>query len=309
MTDLWEDNGVKPGMHSLRKALRKNWIAYLFVLPCAVILVLMIYNPLVQTIRFSLSKVLLPSFDTQYAALTNFTRAFGTQDMSQILFNTILWVFGTLLLRFVLGFGAAITMDSRVGGILVFRILALIPWTVPSIVAANLWRWLLQTDFGLVNQILKGLGAHAGVNWLGSAHTALLSVLVAYSWAGYPFVMIMLLAGMQGIPEVLYDAAKIDGANGIQTFLHVTLPSLRTLIVILVLLEIVSGFNSFDLLFVMTGGGPGVASLVLGLYIYRLGFTNFDFGAAAAVSAAMLAVAIVFFLFYVPSSRRGRGTA
>ena len=296
-------------MRSLRTFVRKHGTAYLFVLPCAVVLILMIYNPLVQTIRFSLSKVILPSFATQYAGFANFSRAFGTIDMGQILVNTVVWVFGTLALRFVLGFAAAITMDTRVKGILVFRVLALVPWTVPSIVAANVWRWMFQTDFGLINEILKGLGyGGTPINWLGSAHTALLSVLIAYSWAGYPFVMIMILAGMQGIPVALYDAAKIDGANAMQTFFRITLPSLRTILIILVLLEIVSGFNSFDLLFVMTAGGPGVASLILGLYIYRLGFTNFDFGGAAAVSAAMLSVAIVFFLFYVPSSRRRGGS-
>lgn len=296
-------------MRAFLARIKKNRIAYVFVVPCAVILVLMIYNPLVQTIRFSLSKVVLPSFDTVFVGLANFERAFGTRDMPQILLITGIWVFGTLALRFVLGFTAAITMDSRTSGILFFRVVALVPWTVPSIVAANLWRWLLQTDFGLVNEILRALGVHSAINWLGSAHTALFSVLVAYSWAGYPFVMIMVLAGMQGIPGVLYDAARIDGANAVQTFFHVTLPSLKSILVILILLEVISGFNSFDLLFVMTGGGPGIASLILGLYIYRLGFTNFDFGGAAAVSAAMLAVALVMFLFYVPTSRRRRGAA
>ncbi len=295
-------------MNLRRNVLRRHGIGYLFVLPCAILLFAMIYNPLVQTFRFSLSTVVLPSLSTHFAGFSNFGRAFGTKSISQILLNTLVWVVGTLVVRFVLGFVAAIAMDGRSRGILVLRVLALIPWTVPSVVAANLWRWLFQTDFGIVNEILRGLfGSHVAVNWLGSANTALLSVLIAYSWAGYPFVMIMLLAGMQGISVDLYDAAKIDGASSAQTFFYVTLPSLRTIIVILVVLEIIDGFNSFDLLFVLTAGGPGNASLILGLYIYRLAFTNFDFGGAAAVSAAMLAVAIVLFLFYVPSSRRRGG--
>ncbi len=131
-------------------------------------------------------------------------------------------------------------------------------------------------------------------------------MLTAYTWAGYPFVMIMLLAGMQGIPEDLYDAGKIDGASSTQAFLHITLPSLRNVIVILVLLEIISGFNSFDLLYVMTAGGPGGASEILGLFIYRLGFTNFDFAGASAVSMVLIVVAIVCFLLYVPASARKR---
>jgi multiple sugar transport system permease protein len=288
-------------------ALRKHLPAYLFVLPCAAVLFLMMYNPVVRTFVYSFSRVELPSFATSWVGTQNIARVFSLPAVPQVLWNTLVWVLGTIVCRFLLGFWAALALNTEVRGRLLLRTLALLPWTVPSIVAANTWRWMLQADIGLVNGFLNKWGLDAlALNWLGSPHTALGSVLAAYTWAGYPFVMIMLLAGMQGIPEDLYDAGKIDGASSTQAFFHITLPSLKNVIVILVLLEIISGFNSFDLLFVMTAGGPGGASEILGLFIYRLGFANFDFAGASAVSTVLIVVAIACFLLYVPASARRR---
>jgi multiple sugar transport system permease protein len=289
------------------RGLRRHTAAYLFVLPCATVLILMMYNPVVRTFVYSFSKVELPSFRTSWVGLSNFARVAATPAVPQVLWNTFVWVIGTIVFRFVLGFWAALALNTQVKGRLLLRTLALLPWTVPSIVAANTWRWMLQADIGLVNGFLKkwGLGALA-FNWLGSQHTALGSVLAAYTWAGYPFVMIMLLAGMQAIPEDLYDAGKIDGANAVQSFFHITLPSLRNVVVILVILEVISGFNSFDLLYIMTAGGPGGASEILGLFIYRLGFTNFDFAGASAVSTVLIVIAVACFVLYVPASARRR---
>jgi multiple sugar transport system permease protein len=287
--------------------IRKYTAAYLFVLPCAIVLILMMLSPVIRTFIYSFSKVELPSFRTTWVGTQNIARVFSLPAVPQVLWNTAVWVVGTILFRFSIGFWAALALNSRIKGALLLRTLALLPWTVPSIVAANTWRWMLQSDIGLVNGFLKKWGLDwMAVNWLGSPQTALGSVLAAYTWAGYPFVMIMLLAGMQGISEDLYDAAKIDGTNAAQSFIHITLPSLKNVIVILVILEVISGFNSFDLLYIMTAGGPGGASEILGLFIYRLGFTNFDFAGASAVSTVLIVVAIACFLLYAPVSARRR---
>jgi len=287
---------------------RKYGIAYLFVLPCTAILILMMFNPIIQTSIFSFSEITLPNIETRFTGFDNFTRVFSKPDIALILKNTLIWVIGTMVLRFTIGFWAALTMNVEAKGIMFFRTLALLPWTVPSIVAANTWRWLLQSDIGLINSALKTLGmAGYAQNWLGDPATALPSVLTAYSWAGYPFVMLMLLAGMQGIPKELYDAGKMDGANSVQSFLYITLPSLKSVIFILLLLEIISGFNSFDMLFIMTAGGPGGTSEILGLFIYRLGFTNFDFAGASTVSMVLIVVALSVFVIYVPASAKRRG--
>ncbi len=289
----------------LPNKIRLQLIAILFVLPCTIVLVMMMFNPLIQTVEFSFSKIILPKFETHFIGIDNFVRVFSRPEVGLVLKNTFVWIIGTVALRFFLGFGAAIIMNSDVKGINVFRLIALLPWTVPSIVAANTWRWMLQGDFGLINGFLKefGMGGLAH-NWLGSSSTAIFSVLFAYSWAGYPFVMIMLLAGMQGIPKELYESGNIDGANAWQLFWYITVPSLKSVIFIILILEIISGFNSFDLLYTMTGGGPGGSSEILGLFIYRLGFTNFDFAGASAVSVVLIFMALLCFLFYGPSQAR-----
>jgi multiple sugar transport system permease protein len=268
----------------------------------------MMLNPTLLTLQYSLSKVELPQFKTQFSGIKNFVTFLTQSDLGNVITNTIMWTFWTVVLRFGLGLWAALVVNTSMRGMRIWQTILLVPWTIPSIVAANIWRWMLQGDFGLVSTTLQswGLGFLVKV-WLADPATAMPSVIVAYAWAGFPFVMLMLLAGMKGIPDELYDAGKIDGCDTFQLFRHITLPGLRSVIVVVLLLEMINGLNSFDLLFVMTGGGPGGASEVLGLMIYRLGFNNFDFGTASAASVVLMAIVVSGFLVYVPAAARRRG--
>jgi multiple sugar transport system permease protein len=294
-------------MTSLLKTLRTKAPVYILIFPCVLILILMMVFPVIQTIRFSFSEVQLPSFKTNFIGMGNFERIYSKDEMPRVLQNTLVWIIGTIVLRFVLGFWAALVFNVKAKGSVALRIICMLPWTVPSIVSANIWRWIFQSDTGLLNGFLKANGMTAlAHNWLGDSKTAELAVLTAYSWAGFPFVMLMLLAGMQGIPQELYEAGKIDGANQWQLFRYITIPSLKSIILIVLLLETISGFNSFDMIMAMTGGGPGGATEILGLFIYRTGFNNFDFGGASAISVTLLAIASCFFIFYGISNKQGK---
>lgn len=279
----------------------------LMVMPCVLVILIMTVYPLIQVLIFSFSKVKLPSFDCDFIALENFTRVLAKPEFGVIVKNTVIWTVASLALRFLIGFGAALLMDTGMKGMTAFRITTLIPWVVPSIVAANTWRWIYNTDNGLLNAFLHQFDPTLTINWLGDKGLALGSVIVAYTWSGFPFIMLMLVAGMQGIPKDYKEAAQIDGANSFQTFLHVTLPSLKNIIIILVVLELINGFNAFDLLYTMTAGGPGIASEILGLFIYRMAFSNFDFGGAAAVGVMLVAVILACFLVYAPASAKKGG--
>jgi multiple sugar transport system permease protein len=296
-----------PGLQLFIKPIRKHYVGVLFVLPCLVLLITMMVNPITQTFKFSVSHLTLPTFDTRFVGLDNFTRILSRADVSQVFANTAIWIVGSIFLKFVVGFWAALVMNANVRGIMAFRVMALLPWTVPSIVAANTWRWVFHSDYGLINGTLAswGLGQYAHL-WLGDPTTALPAVILAYSWAGYPFVMLMLLAGMQGIPKEYYEAAQIDGANDWQLFRYITVPSLKAIIFIVLLLEFISGLNSFDMLYVMTAGGPGGASQILGILIYRLGFNNFDFAGASALSVILIVIVLLGFVFYAPTVMKGR---
>jgi multiple sugar transport system permease protein len=280
---------------------RHYFTGYLFILPCLLLLILMMVNPIAQMFKFSFSELTLPKFDTHFIGLGNYRRMISRPEFWTVIMNTFTWVIGTVALRFVFGLWGAITMNGNIKGVGIFRFLILLPWTVPSIVASNLWRWILQSDFGLLNTALTqcGLGflAHS---WLGDSNTALTAVILAYTWAGFPFVMMMLLAGMQSIPEEMYDAGKVDGANGWQLFRFITIPFIQPIIIIVLILEVISALNAFDMLYVLTGGGPSGSTEILGLLIYRLGFTNYDFAGASAISVLLLLLTSSCFLLYAP---------
>jgi multiple sugar transport system permease protein len=281
---------------------KKARMGMLFVVPAAIIIILMMIVPIFRTILFSFSAVTLPSFETSFNGLYNFRKIFSLEEFPTIIKNTIVWILGTVILRVSLGFVSALIMDDQGKLLRGMRVVALLPWTIPSIVAANSWRWMLRTDFGLVNGFLDNIGlGFLKSPWLIDAKTALPTVLVTYAWAGFPFVMMMFLAGLQTIPEELYESGAIDGANKVQQFLYITVPSLRSVIIMIVVLEAISAINAFDLLFVLTGGGPGTSSEILGLLIYRLGFTRFDFAGASAASTLLIIAALFCFLCYAPT--------
>jgi ABC-type sugar transport system permease subunit len=283
-----------------RRILMQKWgPGYLLVTPAIVLILAMMVYPVIQTALFSLSRVQLPTFRTTFVALDNFVSVFTDPATGPLVQRTIIWVVATVALRFVLGFLAALVFNAKVKGTVWMRVLVVLPWTIPSVVAANLWRWILQADTGVLNQTLRSWGLpEAAANWLGDPHNALFSVIVAYSWAGFPFVMLLILAGMQGIPEELYEAAKMDGANWWQLFWYITVPSLRPVLIVALVLETVSGINSFDTIMVMTGGGPAGATEIWGIEIYRTGFGDFNLGVASAMSMLLFATAFAFFVVY-----------
>jgi len=275
------------------------------VLPAIALLAVMMIYPTLQTLWFSVSTVQLPTFNTTFVGLGNFINILMDPETGRLVQRTLWWVVGTVLLRFVLGFLAALVFNSKVRGTTWMRVLVVLPWTLPSVVAANLWRWILQSDTGLLDQTLRawGLGTLAH-NWLGDPRTALSAVIIAYSWAGFPFIMLLILAGLRGVPEEYYEAAEVDGANWWQLFRFITVPAVRGVLVLALVLELVSAINSFDTLTVMTGGGPANATLTWSLAIYRTAFRDFNLGGASALSVLMFLGALGVLTIYSGANKR-----
>lgn len=288
-----------------RIAIRKWGPAYVLILPAMILIVLMMVYPLIQTIVFSFSDVRLPELSTTFAGFANFVKVIRDPDTAGLVVRTLVWVVGTVVLRFVLGFLGALIFNARVRGTIWLRVLVVLPWTLPSVVAANLWRWIFQSNIGVLNQTLRAIGfPGAAMDWLGNTNFTMLSVIVAYSWTGFPFVMLLILAGMQGIPQDQYEAAQVDGCNWWQLFRFITVPSLRGILAIALMLEVVGAINSFDTIMVMTGGGPANATMIFGIKIYRTGFSLFDFGGASALSVFLFVAALVLFVIYGLVNRR-----
>ncbi len=245
--------------------------------------------PLFQTITYSVTDFKLIGSDPKFVGLKNFIDVVSRYEFVQVLWNTLAWVFVTVLFQFALAMVVALFLNVKFKGRNVIQVIALIPWTIPSVVSGNTWKWIFQTDYGLMNAMLRQFGMGELVQpWLSQPNLAFVSVLFAAIWQGYPFLMIMLLSGLKAIPEDQYEAAMIDGASAFQRLKYVTIPNIRNIIVIVITLQIIYAWNTFDIIFVMTGGGPGGATEILGLFIYKLGFSAFNFSQAAAVSVLLL---------------------
>lgn len=290
-----------------KQRMNKYRTGFFFALPCLIILALMMLTPLMRTVVYSFSKIKFPQLTTSFYGFTNYERVLSRSEITTVMTNTLTWIFGAVVLRFVMGFSSALLFNGTRKRTKTARVLVLLPWTIPSVVAANTWRWLYQPELGLLNHLLTSANMPwLAQNWLGHPSTAMASVLVAYTWSGFPFVMMMILAGIQGIPDELYESGKIDGANGLQLFWYITLPSLKNVLLAVLMLEITSGLNSFDLLFTMTGGGPGGVTEILGLMIHRIGFTNLEFGQASALSMVVIFIALAVFLVSGPVQRKSQ---
>jgi multiple sugar transport system permease protein len=292
-----------------RRAVLRRWsTGYLLIAPAILLIVLMMLYPVFQTFYFSVSRVQLPALRTTFVGLDNFARILRDPETGPLFQRTLVWVIGGVALRMALGLGAALVFNAKVPGTVWMRVLVILPWAIPSVVGANLWRWIVQTDAGVLNQTLRswGLGSWA-LNWLGSPDTAMLTVIVAYAWGGFPFVMLLILARLQGLPEDINDAARVDGANGWQIFRYITMPALTGVLMVALILEVVSGINSFDTLMIMTGGGPANATMIWGIRIYKTGFTEFNLGGAAALSILMFAGMLAVFVVYGVTNARVSG--
>ena len=288
-----------------RNALRQWRNAYILISPAVLLLFVMMLYPVVQTILFSVSKVQLPSLRTTFVGLANYARILSDPDTGPLVRRTLVWIIGGVALRMALGLGAALVFNAKVPGTTWMRVLVILPWAIPSVVGANLWRWIVQADGGVLNQTLRSLGLGSwALNWLGSPDLAMLTVIVVYAWGGFPFVMLLILARLRGLPEEINEAARVDGASGWQIFRYVTLPLLSGVLFLALLLEVVSGINSFDTLMIMTGGGPANATRVWGIEIYKTAFTSFNLGGAAALSVVMLVSMLAVFLIYGAANAR-----
>jgi multiple sugar transport system permease protein len=196
--------------------------------------------------------------------------------------------------------GLALLLNQQIRGRGVFRASLLVPMMLPTVVVGVVWRLMLNPNFGAINGTLKQLGINTeGLTWTASPRLAFLAVIAVDVWQWTPFVFLVLLAGLQAIPQEPYEAALIDGSSRWQTFRHVTLPLLKPAILIVLLLRTMDLLRVFDQIFILTEGGPGFATEMISLYIYRTAFRFFDFGYAAAMSFVLLAVTNVISVVYL----------
>jgi len=282
-------------------AARRRWRidpAYVFTLPAVILLALVLLIPLAFVLNLSLQTE-VGRGDMAYVGLDNYQRFIGDPYFWNAVRNTTVFTIACVVLHLLIGMATALLLNKDIKARTAFRISALVPWMFSSVVVAALWRWMFSAEFGVINDILDRIGFHEQIAWLGSIDLALPAVIFTNAWRGFPFVMVMILAGLQAIPREQYEAAAVDGASRWSSFRYVTLPHLRYVISIGLVLDTIWTFKYFDLVQVMTGGGPANATEVLTTLVYRNAFEYFKFGYAAAIAVMMFLVLLAFTLFYV----------
>lgn len=262
----------------------------IFILPTLILLCLVILYPVIQNIWLSFhhEDVLDPAAGTRFVGLENFIELMGTSAFWRTVGNSLILTGVSVAIQVGIGLPIAMLLNSGLRLQKLLRALFILPWATPTFVAAFLWIWMLNPQHGTVNIFLQGLGfAASDITWLGSPSTAMFSVIIAYVWKEIPWVILIFIAGLQAIDFSLREAARVDGASKWQEFWYVTLPGMRTVILIVVILRTIWTFNWFDYVYLLTGGGPLKSTYVLPLEVYQRGFVGFDFSGAAAVGVVM----------------------
>lgn len=281
---------------------------YLYILPALIVMFVVIGYPVYYVIELSFFKTppSLAMDDKIFVGLDNYSRILQARSFHEVTINTVIWTVFSTFFAFVLGFGAALALDRAFFLRGPMRGALLIPFVISAVAGSFVWRWMYNSDIGVIGAFLVELGImDRPLNFLDNTQTVLASLIVVNVWREFPFAMIMLLAGLQTVPDELHRAAKMDGASVIQRFFHVTVPHLKSVTLITVLLLTVNNLNSFIIPWIMTGGGPAGASDIWITAIYQLAFGRVRFGIASAYSVILFVVMMVLGYYYVRAMTRG----
>lgn len=293
LTLIWKKSRVttRPS-HGSERAL-----PYLLLAPTIAVLVALSIYPLIYAVKVSLQSE--SGAGTRWT-LQNFARLAADDFFLSALAHTLVYAAIALTVEFLLGLGLAVLLNKKMRGRSFFRAALLVPMMLPPVVVGVVWRLMLNPNFGAINGTLQGLGASTeALTWTAHPTLAFASVIMVDIWQWTPFIFLILLAGLQAIPDEPYEAALIDGSTSWQTFRHVTLPLLKPAILIALLLRTMDLLRVFDQIFILTEGGPGSATETISLYIYRTAFRFGDFGYAAAMSFVLLLLTNIISMFYI----------
>ena len=291
-----------------RRSISDRTYALFLMSPVILVFLVVACYPLLQTIvtSFFVDRPAEPWMGNDFIGLKNYKTIFSDPVFWDSIWNTIYFSVVSVVLELVIGFAVALLLNRKFRGKGLMRVAVMLPWAIPTVIAANAFMFMYNDIYGVFNDLLMRVGIlDQPVAWLGSTSTAMLAVIVADVWKCFPFITIILLANLQSIPADLYESATIDGANKVQAFFNITLPFMKNAIFTALLLRIIDAIRVFDMITVLTEGGPNDATNVLmtNIYRYTVRYMNFDLGAAASVVSFLLILAISLF-FIVRLARK-----
>lgn len=285
-----------------RPTFKRSLIPYAYISPTAALLLVLMMLPIALVIGYSFFDNVIVNKNPEFVGLGNYVEILTDEVFAQALGNTLYFTFVSVGAHLVLGLSFALLLNTRLLSSIskaIFRAIYVMPWLFTVAIIAVLWRLLLNPN-GVINYVIISLGlSDTGIEWLSSRDTALIAVTFINIWAGYPFFMVSLLAGLQGIPRDLYEAATVDGANPIQQFIHVTLPQLKPIIISMAMLDLIWTSQQFALIWMTTGGGPINDTEMLSTFTYKAAFSSYEFSQASASAVIVLLLSMVLAFFYV----------
>jgi len=285
----------------------RYWI-YLLLLPSLLLILAIVLYPTVFGMQLSLREMRLnrPALGTGFVGFKHYVRMWTDPVFWIALSNTAVWTTSAVVLEFLLGLVAALSLNRNLPGTKILGVLILLPYFLPNVVAGHMWSLLLDPRLGVINDLLVRIGILDSYKaWFADPTWAMAGAILVEAWHGFPFFALLLLAGLKSIPADLYKAADIDGAGALAQLRLITLPMLRTLIAAAVILRVIGLVNSPDLLLILTGGGPGRATQVMSLYAFQVAYKDFNFGYASALAVVMFVILMVFAWAYVRISKVG----
>ncbi|WPB83941.1 carbohydrate ABC transporter permease [Sediminicoccus rosea] len=278
------------------------------MLPFIVTAALFMVWPVVEAVRmaFYAYNPLRPD-DIYWVGLENFERIFDDPLFWDSFRQALIWTGWSILFQTVLGVALALLLNLTLPGMAIYRGLLLFPYIVPTVVIALNWRWIFNSEIGIVNHALLSMGLISeNIAWLSTPDMAMLSAILLNVWKYTPFVVICVLARLQTIPTELYDAAKVDGAGAWRRFMDITLPMLKEVLVVVIVFRTIWTFNKFEEIYLLTRGGPGTSTFNLAVYAFEEGMANLRLGVAAATGVVMIGLLLVGTIIYVRVSGFGR---
>ena len=286
--------------------LKRVLVPYAYLSPTVLLLLVLMVVPIVIVFGYSLQDAVITTKQSHYVGLENYVDVLTSDKFRTALGNTVVFVVVSVVAHMLIGLGFALLLNSDVlssAAKAVFRTIFVLPWLLTVAIIAILWRLLLNPN-GVVNAVLSALSLVTGQHeWFADPDLALGVVTFINIWSGYPFFMISILAGLQGIPRDLYEAAEVDGAGVLRRFWSITVPQLRPIIISMALLDVIWTSQQFALIWMTTGGGPLSRTEMLSTFTYKMAFSNYDFSGASASAVIVLVLSMVLAFFYVRSQK------
>lgn len=289
---------------------RSPWLPWIFLAPAMILVAVLMYYPMVGTVIQSFYSSSFINPHPKFVGLAVYQHIFASGDFGTIVWNSCVWTVLVVLFQNLIGFSVALLLNQKLPTSGVIRSLILVPWVLPGVVAAILWRFMYDPQLGLINSFLIRTGlAHQGAAWLASSSTAMAAAIVAAIWKGFPFSTVVYLAALQNVDHEQIEAAIIDGAGRFTRLIHVVIPAVREAMVVNFVLTAILTFNYFDMIWVLTRGGPENATHIFPTKIYELGFGQFRFGDAAAYGVFSILLLSILIAVYFLVQRQPRAKA